>query len=194
MAVLLELSLGIGLSAASGFRVFVPFLMMSLAARAGFLHLGGRFAWIGSEAALVTFAVATLVEVLAYYIPWLDHVLDVIATPAAIVAGILITASVTTSADPLWRWTLAVIAGGGAAAAVQATTVGGRGTSLVFTGGLGNPLISTAELIGSVLLSVASILLPVLGALFAIVFLFVIVTLFRRHRRKRSRIQVAESG
>ncbi len=194
MELLLELSLGIGLSAASGFRVFVPFLLMSLATRAGYIHLGGHFAWIGSEAALVTFAVATVVEVLAYYIPWLDHLLDTLATPAAVVAGILITASVITSADPLWRWTLAVIAGGGAAAAVQTATVGGRSVSLLFTGGLANPLVSTVELVSSLLLSVASIVLPVIGALLALALLLVIVARVRRRRRMRSLEQAAASG
>jgi len=190
---LFELSLGIGLSAASGFRVFVPFLLMSIASRAGFVHLGGHFAWIGSEAALITFAVATIVEVLAYYVPWLDHLLDSLTTPAAVVAGVLLTASVVTSADPLWRWTLAIVAGGGAAAAVQATTVGGRGASLLFTGGLGNPLVSTIELVGSVLLSAASILLPLAGAVLVLILLLVIASRVRK-RRLRSRLRTAEGG
>lgn len=194
MAVLLEVSLGIGLSAASGFRVFVPFLLMSLAARAGMLHLGGHFAWIGSNAALITFAIATAVEILAYYVPWLDHLLDSLATPAAVVAGVLITASVITSADPLWRWTLAVIAGGGAAAAVQATTVGGRGASLLFTGGLGNPLVSTLELVGSLLLSVASIVLPLAGVLLVLLVLLIVTLRLRRRARLRRSAVVAEHG
>ena len=93
-----------------------------MAAQTGHLTLAGGFDWIGSKPALVVFAAATLLEVLAYYVPWIDNLLDVVAGPAAVVAGIVITASVVTDVDPLLRWSLAVIAGGGAAAATQGAT------------------------------------------------------------------------
>src|SRR6185295_12716156 len=100
MAILLNLCLGIGLSAACGFRVFVPLLVMSLAARTGHLTLSPGFAWIGETPALVTLAVATLAEIAAYYVPWLDNALDVAASPAAVIAGIVASASVVTEIDP----------------------------------------------------------------------------------------------
>lgn len=113
--------------------------------------------------ALVAFSVATVLEVAAYYIPWLDHVLDLIASPAAIVAGVIMTASVVTGLDPMLRWSLALIAGGGIAATVQALTVGTRKASLLTTGGLANPVVSTAELGGSVGLAVLAIAVPLLA-------------------------------
>src|SRR6478672_10642799 len=133
MEFLLSICIGIGLSAACGFRVFVPMLVMSIAANSGHLHLSPAFAWIGSPAALVAFGLATALEIGAYYVPWLDHFLDTLATPAAIVAGTIITASMVTGVSPFLKWTLAVIAGGGMAAAVQGTTVLARGLSLVST-------------------------------------------------------------
>ena len=89
--------------------------------------------------ALVAFSVATILEIVGYYIPWLDHFLDVITTPAAIVAGTVVSASMVTDMSPLLRWSLAIIAGGGAAGVVQGMTVATRGMSLVGTAGWGIP-------------------------------------------------------
>lgn len=169
METVLSVCLGIGLSAACGFRVFVPLLIVSLAAHAGHLTLAQGFAWIGSDYALFTFAVATLLEIAAYYVPWLDNALDTLATPAAIVAGTIITASLISDMSPFLKWTLAVIAGGGAAGLVQTTTVLARGASTLATGGLVNPVVATAELGGSLVMSLVSLLAPVLAVLFLIV-------------------------
>lgn len=155
--------IGLGLAAACGFRVFVPFLVASVAARSGHLELAGGFEWISSSPALVAFAVATLLEVAAYYVPWVDNLLDAVTTPAAVVAGILVSASAAAGLDPFLKWTLAVIAGGGLAAGVQLLTAGVRQASLVATGGLGNPLVSTAEAAGSVAVAALAILAPLLA-------------------------------
>lgn len=160
METLLSLCVGIGLSAACGFRVFVPFLVMSVASYSGHLTLSPGFQWIGSYPALITFSVATALEIGGYYIPWLDHFLDTLATPTAIVAGSVVTASFVTDVSPFLRWTLAVIAGGGAASVVQASTVLMRGASTLTTGGLTNPVFATAELAGSLVTSVLSLVAP----------------------------------
>jgi len=167
METVLSILLGLGLAAACGFRVFVPLLVMSVAARAGagHLELGQGYAWIGSYAALVTFAVATALEIAGYYIPWIDNLLDAIATPTAILAGILVTASVVTGMDPFLRWTLAILGGGGTAAVFQGITATARQISSFTTGGLGNPLLSTVEAGSSALLAVLAILLPVVAVL-----------------------------
>ena len=153
--------LGIGLAAACGFRVFVPLLGMSAAALAGQLSLSEGFQWVGTWPALVCFATATVLEVAAYYVPWIDNALDSIATPAAVVAGTLVAASVMGDLSPLARWSLAVIAGGGAAGLVQSGTVALRGTSTITTGGLGNFLVATAELVASVCTTVLALLTPI---------------------------------
>src|SRR6516162_8707378 len=151
MEQVLSICVGIGLSAACGFRVFIPLLIMSIASLSGHLSLAHGFEWIGTYPALISFAVATSLEIAGYYIPWLDHLLDTIATPAAIVAGIIVTASAVSDMSPFLKWSLAVIAGGGAAGLVQSATVITRGASTVTTGGLANPLVSTLELVGAVL-------------------------------------------
>jgi hypothetical protein len=164
---LLAICLGIGLSAACGFRVFVPLLAMSLAARGDtpMIDLASGFEWISSTPALFAFATATALEIGAYYIPWLDNLLDSIASPAAVVAGTISTAALITDMDPLFAWSVAIIAGGGTAAAVQGLTVIARAASTVATGGLGNPLVSSAEAGVSVFVSALVLLIPVMGAI-----------------------------
>ncbi|MEY2428257.1 MAG: hypothetical protein QOJ40_1142 [Verrucomicrobiota bacterium] len=173
MEILLTVCLGIGLSAACGFRVFVPMLIMSIASLSGHLSLAHGFEWIGSYPALISFSVATCLEIAGYYIPWLDHLLDTMATPAAIVAGTIVSASMVTDVSPLLKWTLAIIAGGGAAGMVQGTTVLVRGASGVTTGGLANPIVSTLELAGSIITSILALVAPVLVVFLIALFLFV---------------------
>lgn len=168
---ILSICLGLGLSAATGFRIFVPLLVVNVAARVGLLSLAPSFEWVGGTPALVTFGLATALEVGAYYIPWLDNFLDTVATPASVVAGMVVAASVMTGIDPYLKWTLAVIAGGGLAGAVQAVTVGTRQASALTTAGFGNPVVSTVEMAGSLGLSMLSILLPVLAVVLVALFL-----------------------
>jgi hypothetical protein len=157
----LSVALGIGLAAACGFRVFVPLLFVSIAAKAGKLALVSSFQWMGSDAAMIAFGVATAIEIAAYYIPWLDNLLDTIATPAAVVAGAIISASVFTGMDPFLRWTLAIIAGAGAAGAVQTATVVTRAASTASTGGFGNFVVATGELILAVVASFLAVFVPI---------------------------------
>ncbi|MGE5238800.1 MAG: DUF4126 domain-containing protein [Chloroflexota bacterium] len=168
METLLGLAVGIGLSAACGFRVFVPFLGMSIASLGGHLTLSPGFEWIGSWPALVAFATATVLEIGAYYIPWLDNVMDSITTPAAVIAGTIVTASMVGDMSPFLKWSLALIAGGGTAGMVQGATVMLRGASTATTAGLGNHLVATGEMAGAVLITVVALFLPLFAALLVI--------------------------
>ena len=191
METALSILIGIGLSAACGFRVFVPLLVMSLANMSGHLTLAAGFAWIGSYPALIAFSVATVLEIAGYYIPWVDHLLDTIATPSAIIAGTVVTASVVTGMSPFLKWTLAVIAGGGAAALVQGTTVVARGASTVTTGGLGNPVVATVESAAAITTSVLVLVAPVI----ALITLVVTVGVFSRKLLRKWRVtEQAKSG
>jgi len=186
MELLLSLCVGIGLSAACGFRVFVPLLIMSIAAKTGHLTLVPSFQWIGSDIALWTFAIATVLEIGAYYIPLLHHVLDVLAAPAAIIAGIIITASMVHGLDPFLKWTLAVIAGGGAAGLVHGATAVTRGASTVTTGGIANPIFATIELGSSVLTSVLAVIAPIAAIVCLVLILLLVVTKLLPIFRKRT--------
>ncbi|HIL72671.1 MAG TPA: DUF4126 domain-containing protein [Verrucomicrobia bacterium] len=163
MEAILSIMMGVALSATCGFRVFVPLLAVNIGTRAQdangqpLIELAGGFDWLSSDIALMVFVAATLFEIGGYYIPWIDNLLDTIASPASIVAGTVITASFITGMDPWLQWLLGVIAGGGAAGAVQAATVVTRASSTVTTGGLGNPIVASVETSGAFLGSALSI-------------------------------------
>ena len=170
---LLGIPIGIGLAAACGFRVFVPLLIASAAAMSGNLPLSPGFAWLGTMPAAIALGVATVLEIGAYYVPWLDHLLDIVATPAAVVAGMVASASVLADVPPLVRWSTALILGGGTAGIVQGATVLTRLKSTAVTAGLANPLVATVEVIGSIATSVLAIVIP--GLVLVVVVAFCIL-------------------
>ncbi len=177
--IIIMVAMGVGLAAASGFRVFVPLFVASLAIRSGVIppeYLDEGMQWLGSTPALIVFGTACVVEIAAYYIPWLDNALDSVATPAAVVAGTLIAYGFAPEMSPALKWGLAVLAGGGSAAMVQTGTVATRGGSTLTTAGLANPLVSTVELGGALVLSILAILAPI----FCVIVLLVIFILISR--------------
>ena len=171
MDLLIATLAGLALSAAAGFRVFVPLLLVGVAGRLGYLQLTPDMAWLGSDAALVALATATVLEVSAYYVPWLDNLLDTLTTPMAITAGVVAWAAVTPEMSPLLRWTLAVVAGGGTAGVIQAGTTVLRLKSTGLTAGLGNVVLATGELLGSLVLSTLALVIPLLAAALVVVLL-----------------------
>lgn len=177
---LLSVALGIGLAAATGFRVFIPLLVAGLAARAGWVPLTESFAWLQSTPALVVLSTAAVLEILAFYIPGLDHLLDVLAGPLAVAAGIVASASVMVDLPPELRWPIAVMAGGGIAAITKGTAAVVRAKSTALTGGLGNPVVSTAETAGAATISILAIIAPLLCLAGAIA---LVVWALRRLRR-----------
>ena len=159
----LSIALGVGLAAATGFRVFLPLLMMSIAAMTGYLPVGESFAWLATPAALAMLSAAALLEVLAYYIPGIDNLLDALAAPVAVAAGVIASAAVMTDLPPIVKWTTAVIAGGGSAGLIHGAMAALRASSTLGTSGLGNPLIATAELAGSLVVSLLALAAPLVA-------------------------------
>lgn len=167
---------GIGLSAACGFRVFVPLLVASIAHKMGWLPLAENLEWLSSWPAIIAFATASVAEIAAYYIPYIDNLLDTISTPSAMIAGTLVSASTIVSIDPTWQWILALLVGGGSAGIIQAGTGLTRLTSLKLTGGLGNPVVATGENIASIGGSIMAVVTPLLAL--AVVAILVIIILW----------------
>lgn len=182
LELLLSVGLGIGLAAATGFRVFIPLLVAGIAARAGWVPLVDSFAWLQSTTALVALSTAALMEILAFYVPGVDHVLDVVAGPLTVIAGILVSASVMVDMPPQVRWPIAVIAGGGIAGITKATAALIRAKSAAVTAGFGNPVVSTAETAGAATVSVVAILAPLLCL--GVVIVLVAVGFRRMYRRR----------
>lgn len=201
----LAILMGIGLAAACGFRVFVPLFVASLAANADINTIGGTniqqllgqdFEWLGSTPVTIALGVATAVEIAAYYIPWVDNVLDSIASPAAVIAGTFVTAAVMPDflGGGATQWFTAMIIGGGTAGAVQTASVVTRGASTATTGGAGNPIISTAELGGSIVTAILAILVPVIaGIVLIVIFFFVIRAILRYFKRRAQAKPVSQA-
>ena len=186
METLLGLCLGIGLSAACGFRVFVPLLVMSLAAIMGIFEPMQGFEWLAMPSVCVALVFATLCEIGAYYIPWVDNLLDTIATPAAMLAGILTTMAVSSGETSQFAtWASAIIVGGGTAGAVQLGTVAARGVSTATTAGVANPVISTGEWVGALVISVLSFFIPVLVVILLIIGVLWSVRWFKNKKHKQ---------
>lgn len=179
-----SIALGIGLAAATGLRVFLPLLIVSGASYAGYLPVGENFAWLATPGAMTLLGVAAIVEILAYYIPGVDNLLDTIATPAAFVAGTVVAAAVITDLPPMVKWATAIIAGGGIAGATQGMTALLRAKSTMFTGTLGNPVIATAESGGSLIVSLLALAAPLAAILLIVAFFWLTIRLLRRITRR----------
>ena len=191
MEIILPLCLGVTLSAASGFRLFLPPLALSLTALYGDLELSSGFQWVGTYPTAIALGIATIVEILAYYIPVVDNLLDTIEIPTAVGIGTLLTAANLGDVNPLLQWSIAAIAGGGTAGIIETFTAMTRMASTGMTGGTGNFLVATTEALSSGVLSILALtILPVGIALVIGLLVLAMVKLpklVRSWRRKRSR-------
>ncbi|CAN5127203.1 DUF4126 domain-containing protein [soil metagenome] len=182
----LSLALGIGLAAATGFRLFLPLLITSIATYSGYIPVSDGFAWLASPAAILMLGAASIVEIVAFYIPGLDNLLDTLAGPAALVAGTLVSAAVMGDLPPLVKWTAAIIAGGGAAGLTQGVTTALRAGSTAFTGGLGNFVVATAEILGATGIAILAIAAPFIAVLLVVLFCIYAVRTVRRFAKRKS--------
>ena len=167
--------LAVGLSAACGFRIFIPPLTYGLLYKADLVQLGEGWDWIGNDWVITVLALSALIEIIGNLVPWIDNLLDVLATPTAIFAGTTLSAISLSEIDPGLKWILSVMSGVLITGGFQLSTITLRGFSSIFTGGLINPIISFIEDIISVGISIAIILFPILG-----IFLVLLIASFSR--------------
>lgn len=183
--ILVASSLGLGLAAASGFRVFIPPFLYGLFLRLDMVPISipmtGISEWMASDIGLIILGVAMIVEILGYYVPWIDNLLDTIASPAAIIAGVMMMSSTLSDTHPALQWGASIIAGGGVSGTIQIGTVATRAVSTATTGGLGNPIVSTIEAGACIACTVLAILLPFI----AVILVVVLVGFSGRQVRKR---------
>lgn len=172
--------IGIGLAAASGFRVFLPMFAVSLASYMGWIPMNENFAGLSGLPTLITTGIATVVEVLAYYIPYVDHLLDTLSVPLATVAGSVLFASQFADIGTFPQWALALIAGGGTAAAISSGFAGTRAASTATTGGLGNSVVATTETAGAGIMSFLAIAAPIIAAIAAVILIITVIVLGRK--------------
>jgi hypothetical protein len=177
---------GIGLAASVGFRIFVPLFALSLASYFNIIPLNENWQWVSSSSALIILGVATIVEVIAYFIPFLDNLLDTIAVPLAAIPGTAVMAATVSELDPTFTWALAIIAGGGTAAAIKGSTSTTRLASTTTTAGIGNPVISTVETGTSIVMSFLAIFIPVIAIIFVIFIFWILFRVFKLFKSSKS--------
>ncbi len=180
--------IGIGLAAATGFRVFLPMFAVSLASYFHWIPMNASFEWLAGLPALITTGIATIVEILAYYIPFVDHLLDTISIPMATIAGSVLFASQFAELGTFPQWALGLIAGGGTAATISSGFAGLRAASTATTGGLGNSVVGTAETAGAGIMAFLAMAAPVIAVVCAFILIIGVVffgrTLWRRFKKK----------
>lgn len=184
---ILSIFLGIGLSASVGFRVFLPLFALSLAAYFNVWELNESWLWIGSTTAVITLGIATVVEIVAYYIPVIDNLLDTIAIPLATLAGTAVMVSTVADLSPVITWALAIIAGGGTAAAIKSSASATRLGSTVSTAGMGNPVVSTLETGTSIVMAIVSIFIPVMAIILVIFIFYIVFKLYKKLKPNKSK-------
>ncbi len=183
---ILSICLGIGLAASVGFRVFVPLFALSLASYFDLWELNESWQWVGSLSAVLILGVATIVEIFAYYIPFIDNALDSIAVPLATIAGTIVMVSLVSDLSPVITWALAIIAGGGTAAAVAGSSAATRLASTTTTGGLANPVVSSVETGSSIIMSIVSLIFPYAAVVLTIVLIWIIFRIKKKIRKSNS--------
>ncbi|MEZ4997044.1 MAG: DUF4126 domain-containing protein [Bacteroidales bacterium] len=186
-------AIGIGLAASAGFRVFVPMLVAAIAAKTGILPLNESFMWLSSWPSIAILGTATIVEILAYYIPVVDNLLDTIATPLAVVAGTLLLTSVLPIDSELMKWITGAAVGGGSAAVVQSGSALTRLTSTKLTAGVGNPVVATVENVAAAGTSILSLVIPFFILAIFLLLIILIFTSLRRRMRKKKENRVKET-
>ncbi|NDC64713.1 MAG: DUF4126 domain-containing protein, partial [Planctomycetia bacterium] len=182
MAIFQALCAGLGLAAACGLRVFLPLFVAAVAVRADVLQVGPSFSWLGSNAAIVLFGTATVVEIVGFLVPWVDHVLDLLAAPLAAVAGaVLMTSQMLIvshgdagAAEPILHpavaWGLGIIVGATTASGVEAASIAGRLSSSVLTIGWLNPIYGMVETVLAFVAALVTVWLPILAGLVVMMF------------------------
>lgn len=176
--------IGIGLAAATGFRVFMPMFAVSLASYLGWIPMNESFEWLAGLPTLITTVIAMIAEILAYYIPFIDHLLDTISVPLATIAGSVMFASQFADIGTFPQWALALIAGGGTAAAISSGFAGTRAASTATTGGLGNSVVATTETAGAGIMSFLALAAPVIAFIAAVALIITVLVLGKKLWRK----------
>ncbi len=178
--VIISILIGVGLAASVGFRIFVPLFTLSLASYFNIIDLNDNWEWVGSSLALIILGIATIVEILAYLIPWIDNLLDTIAVPLAAIAGTAIMVATVSGLDPTITWALAIIAGGGTSIAIKSSTSTTRLVSTATTAGIANPLISVIETGTSIVMSIFSVFIPIIAIICVVIIFWLLFKIFKK--------------
>ncbi|MCX6647275.1 MAG: DUF4126 domain-containing protein [bacterium] len=187
--IIFALLMGFSLAATCGLRAFLPLLIISLGAKAGFITLSSGFDWMASWPAIIVFGTATILEILGDKVPTVDHILDAGGTIVRPIAGAVAASSLIQGMNPLMTMVVGIIIGATIAGIVNAIKGTVRGLSTAVTGGIANPVVSIVEDGATALTGVLSLVVPYITAVGIIVALVytgkVVVSKFRCRKAAR---------
>src|SRR5215210_4668243 len=179
---LASLCAAFGLSAAAGLNAWLPLLAGALAQRLDLVELAQPFDDLSGTTALAVLGLLTAADFVGDKIPAVDHVLHAIGTVVAPASGAALFTG-QTGADTDLPTLAAILLGGSTAASIHAGRATVRPISTVTTAGMGNPMLSLFEDLGSLGLTLAAFIVPVLAALAAIALAVLLAVFWRRRRR-----------
>lgn len=182
------LSAAFGLSGSAGLNAYIPLLMVALAARFPLddplVKLQAPYDLMGSWWVIGLLVVLLIIEIVADKVPAVDTVNDGIQTFVRPAAGAILfagSANVITEIHPILALGAGLLVAGG----VHATKTAARPVITVSTVGVGNPIVSTLEDIVAFVVSLLALILPIIAAILMIAFLFFVVALVQRWRRRK---------
>jgi hypothetical protein len=176
-----------GLSASAGLNAYIPLLVIGVIAHyTDLIKLSSPYDLLANPWILILVSVLLIVEMLADKIPAVNHINDIIQTfvrPAAGAIAFAASAHVVTNVHPLIALACGLIVAGGIHT-VKAAAV--RPAVTATTAGAGNVAVSIAEDVIATLLSILSVVIPILvGVLLVLIVAFIIWWFWRRSMRKR---------
>jgi glucan phosphoethanolaminetransferase (alkaline phosphatase superfamily) len=174
-----------GLSASAGLNAYLPLMVVALLARfTTLVTLNPPYDHLTDGWVMLVIGVLLAIELFADRVPVLDTANDIVQTFIRPAAGAILFAassSVISDVHPV----LALICGLIVAGGVHATKATVRPVVTGTSGGLLNPVVSTAEDVTSLTLTLLSILVPLLAGLLLGVLLVMLVWWFVARRRRK---------
>ncbi len=194
---MLELLTGTGLALSAGLNAYVPLLAIGLSARLlDFVTLPAGWAWLENPWVLLALGVLFVIEMVADKIPVVDSFNDWLQTIVRPTSGGLAfgsgsTATTLAVTDPAAffssnQW-VPIALGVAIALVVHLAKASARPLVNVATVGLATPVVSAAEDVGSIAVSIMAILIPLLIILVIPVVAWLIWWTLRRRQRRGGR-------
>jgi hypothetical protein len=179
-----------GLSASAGLNAYIPLLVVGVIAHyTDWIKLNAPYDLLANPWILILISVLLIVEILADKIPAVNHINDIIQTVIRPVAGAIAfaaSANTITGVHPLIALACGLLVAG-SVHTVKAVAV--RPAVTAATGGTGNIPVSIAEDVIATILSILSVVIPILVGVFLVVLVSLIIWwVWRRSVRKRQAV------
>lgn len=182
MSTVLGIFTAFGLSSSAGLNAYIPLLVVALLARfTDLITLKPPWDALTNWWVIGVLAALLIVEIVVDKIPAVDSINDVVQSFIRPAAGAVLFAAGSGAIGNMHP-ALALICGLLAAGSVHAVKATARPLVTGTTGGILNPVVSTAEDVVSLIVSILAIVVPILAV---VLLVMVIVWLIRRRRRRR---------